>query len=93
MRATITNGLPVSGLTGRGPSSWTATNQPDDQPSGTAPLRNKRMGTNRDENLQKFRLFQEGMVWEAYPRKFRNFGINLVHSGVYSGGFLVEMET
>ena len=46
-----------------------------------------------DENLQKFRLFQEGMVWEASPTKFRNFGINLVHSGVYSGGFFVEMGT
>ena len=46
-----------------------------------------------DENLQKFRLFQEGMVWEASPSKFQNFGINLVHSGEYSGGIFVEMET
>ena len=50
-------------------------------------------GTNQDENVQKFRLFQEGMAWEAPPRKFRNFGINLVHSGVYSGGFFVEIGT
>ena len=30
---------------------------------------------------------------EASSRKFRNFRINLVHSGVYPGGFFVEMET
>ena len=46
-----------------------------------------------DENLQKFRLFQEGMAWKASPKNFRNFGINLVHSGVYSVGFFVEMGT
>ena len=50
-------------------------------------------GTNQDENLQKFRLFQEGMAWKTSPRKFRNFGINFVHSGVYSEGFFVEMGT
>ena len=32
-------------------------------------------------------------VWGASPRKFRNFRINLVHSGVYAGGFFVEMGT
>ena len=40
------------------------------------------------KNLDSFKK-----VWGASLRKFRNFGINLVHSGVYSDGSFVKMGT
>ena len=53
---------------------------------GAAPARNKWEG---EGQAKRRKLVKK--VWGASPRKFRNFRINLVHSGVYTRGFFVEM--